>query len=111
MQVDILGTKYTVKEDRSLRETDADGLCKCYSKEILYRALNDLLCSDDSVELKDNRRREVIRHEIIHAFFFESGLVNYSEDELLVDWLAKQFPKILLAMKRAGGVCYGEMGL
>ena len=27
-----------------------------------------------------------------HAFFAESGLSGYGDDEVLVDWIAKQMP-------------------
>jgi hypothetical protein len=45
---------------------------------------------------------ETLRHEIVHAFFNESGLresTNHFEgawckNEELVDWIAIQFPKI-----------------
>lgn len=40
------------------------------------------------------RFNEVGRHEIFHAFFDESGLEGYSEDEQLINWLAVQSPKI-----------------
>lgn len=36
----------------------------------------------------------ITRHEIMHAFFYESGLLEYSNDELLVDFLAIQYKKI-----------------
>lgn len=40
---------------------------------------------------------KVIRHELIHAFIYESGLSNenkWAENEELVDWIAIQFPKL-----------------
>lgn len=49
-------------------------------------------------------QKKIIRHEVIHAFLFESGLhenmspgISQSggHPELLVDWVAVQFPKIL----------------
>lgn len=104
MLIDVLGTTYVVKEDTSLKDTPADGLCKSYSKEITYRNAKEMLCKDDPMELKEERKREVIRHELIHAFFFEAGLDGYGGDELLVDWIAKQFPKMLEAMEQAGGI-------
>ena len=102
MIVDILGTKYVIKLDDSLKDTGADGMCKTYSKEILYKDAKDMLCSDDPQELKEERWKEVIRHELIHAFFHEAGLEHYGEDEVLVDWIAYQLPKILLAIEQAG---------
>ena len=45
---------------------------------------------------------KIIRHEIIHAYLYESGLDSYAEDETIVDWIAAQFPKM------AG--TFGEVG-
>lgn len=51
-------------------------------------------------------KKTVIRHEIIHAFLYESGLEgntgkckNWSQNEEMVDWIAIQFPKILKVFK------------
>lgn len=46
--------------------------------------------------------KKVIRHEILHAFLFESGLQNQMtvkpsemiHDEQMIDWWAIQFPRI-----------------
>lgn len=48
--------------------------------------------------------RQTIRHEIVHAFFFESGLSEMGIDEELVEWIACQFPKMQKAMQEAGGL-------
>ena len=91
--VTILGTVYEVVEDAALDET-FDGQCVEYSKEILIRPLEQMLGDDDSEDEKRKRYNEVLRHEIIHAFFAESGLEEYCNNEQLVDWIAKQFPKM-----------------
>ena len=59
-------------------------------------------------ERKKAQNDVVIRHEIIHAFLFESGLAQNTNDveswamnEEMVDWLAIQFPKLLKAFKEA----------
>ena len=51
-------------------------------------------------------KKTVIRHEIIHAFLYESGLEgntndseNWAQNEEMVDWIAIQFPKILKVFK------------
>ncbi len=98
--VDILGTPYFVKEDtEALKLINADGECQAYSKTIRYRELDDFLFGVASLTEKRERRREVIRHEIVHAFFHESGLEQYSDDEVLVAWIALQFPKISRAVE------------
>ena len=96
MIVDILGTEYTVTRNTSAIEgMGADGICQAYNRKIIYRDLKDFLEDIDSVLAKKLRRDEVI-----HAFFAESGLSKYGDDEVLVDWIAKQMPKINEAVNK-----------
>jgi hypothetical protein len=104
--VSILGTKYKIVVDNSLKDTQADGICQTYDKLISVRPIPDMLGVNDCFKSKEARFREVIRHEIVHAFFEEAGLSDYCSDERLVDWIAKQFPKMLKAMRSAGGLNY-----
>lgn len=94
MNVNILGTDYELKEDKSIIDSGLDGLCKEYSKEIVIRPCEEMLSPRDNMEDKIKRYREVMRHEIIHAFFSEAGLDDYSDNEQLVNWLAIQIPKM-----------------
>ena len=101
MTVNILGTEYEVitqteKENPKLKE--AYGLCEMYSKKIV---LSDIKEEPNCVENLEAYKRKVIRHEIVHAFFAESGLrsnSDYAQNEELVDWIAIQFPKMLKVM-------------
>lgn len=106
MRVNILGTPYEIVVDKSgyLEKHNADGVDKNYSKTILVRDLDDYLDSEATTEEKEARRKETTRHEIIHAFFSESGLKGYYNDELLVEWLAVQFPKMLAAFVATGAI-------
>lgn len=103
MKINVLGTEYNIKVDDTtlLESINADGLHKEYEKEILIRGLDGFLCPDDSKTAKENRKNEVLRHEIIHAFFSESGLDDYCGNEQLVNWLAIQFPKMQKAFEQA----------
>lgn len=93
--VNILGTKYTIKLEE-LKNADYDGLCDPYSKIITIRSdnVNDISNFEFVQKLST-------RHEIIHAFMFESGLGHNWEhkpighEETTVDWFAYQFPNIL----------------
>ena len=49
--------------------------------------------------MKKLRFKEIMRHELVHAFLSESGLDNYSSDEVLVQWMAAQLPKMFETMK------------
>lgn len=104
MKIDILGTKYDVQVEEQMKNTSSDGVCKLYDKTIRYRAVLDMLNAEDGFNAKETRYEEVIRHEIVHAFFYEAGLHNYCSNEELVDWLAIQFPKMVKAMIKAGGL-------
>ena len=95
-EVNILGTTYYLEIDETdlLKNINADGLHKEYAKKIIVRKLNDFLDDSDSEQEKKERAKEVLSHEIIHAFFSEAGLDDYSANEQLVNWLAIQFQKI-----------------
>jgi hypothetical protein len=95
-EVNILGTTYYLEIDETdlLKNINADGLHKKYAKKIIVRKLNDFLDDSDSVQEKKERAKEVLRHEIIHAFFSAAGLDDYCANEQLVNWLAIQFQKI-----------------
>ena len=67
-----------------------------------------MICCEDAtgeIGLFNEYLRKVTRHEIIHAFLFESGLTenfthpDFGHDETYVDWFASQFPKILAVYK------------
>lgn len=101
MKVNILGTEYdyeitTEKKDGSLY--GKGGYCDHYTKKIViedeYSTNNP-----DSIKDFDAFKQKVKRHETIHAYFAESGLNNYFEDEVLIDWIAWQFPKLLATFK------------
>jgi len=92
----ILGTEYTVKVveeklDPALK--NFDGYCDYSTKTIVvkdYNGVKDPLSPDDPAV----HANHTLRHEIIHAFFYESGLEEYYRDERVVDWIALQFPKM-----------------
>ncbi|MDE5781499.1 MAG: hypothetical protein K2I03_08485 [Lachnospiraceae bacterium] len=100
MKIKILGTTYKIKKDDSIIEENADGICKAYEKKILIISPHKMLCKDAAGKAKNKRYKEVLRHEIVHAFFNESGLEKYSQDEELVNWIAVQFPKLSETFKK-----------
>ena len=43
----------------------------------------------------------ILRHEVMHAFFFQSGLdtqCSFAVDEMLIDWLSLKMPEIVDVM-------------
>ena len=111
----ILGVPYkilVVGDDDYRYEKEADGWCDTTTKEILvFNYKQSLDSKRDLIEYQ----HKVIRHEIVHAFLYESGLdVNslrveaWAKNEEMVDWMAIQVPKILKAFREVGCIPYGE---
>lgn len=109
----ILGTKYVIymdvpeKDDPLLK--DCAGYCDYTSHRIVICRKEE---SDDIDDFREYQKR-VVRHEIIHAFLFESGLGkdavwwavdNQTHPEQMVDWMARQFPKMLKAFEQADAI-------
>lgn len=108
MMVNILGTEYIIRfvpeeEDPELK--DCDGYCDETAKEIVVKQYkHGEPESKKNLELQEQKNR---RHEIIHAFLSESGLAENSEwaqNEEMVDWIAKQGPKLIKAWQEAGAL-------
>jgi hypothetical protein len=94
--ISILGQDYDYGEvdaKSDIRMVDMDGYCDGYGKII---RINNSYNSNIPTSISDLEayKRQVRRHEVIHAFFEESGLEEFKGDELLVEWIAKQFPKM-----------------
>lgn len=103
--VNILGTNYSIKimnGDSNEALGDNIGICEGYSKELILNSKfdNDKRCVANFNDLK----KKVLRHEMIHAFTFESGMEQHDEldNELVVDWIAHQSPKMFISFLEAG---------
>jgi hypothetical protein len=112
MKVNILGTEYTVihrKESEDAKLEGNDGYCDSSTKTIV------ILEWEDDVMNKGNMKtfeKQVLRHEITHAFLSESGLEasagkprgSWAHNEEMVDWFAIQSPKMIKAFEEAGAL-------
>lgn len=99
-KINILGSEYTIKEQQ-LGDT-ADGYCDWSINQIVIDKFSP---SSDSLADLERYKNSVLRHEIIHAFLFESGLAQNSDwalNEEMVDYFARQFPKMLEVFKKVG---------
>lgn len=103
MKINVLGTEYTIlfkNDDEDIRLLKNWGITDVYTKEIIISTG----CEKESEESCRNLKlfkNKVLRHEIIHAFLYESGMKENSsatqswvENEEMVDWFAIQIPKI-----------------
>lgn len=98
-KINILGTEYTIEyksfnDDEKLKTRD--GYTSFFTKSIVIE--NDFEGRTDFIKEYQNK---ILRHEIIHAFIYESGLDcnslksdSWAENEEMVDWFAIQSPKI-----------------
>lgn len=91
----VLGTEYRI-EFVNFENEDIDGLCDPLARLIKIR--ND---NTNNVGDFEELQKRSLRHELVHAFLFESGLgpnwqhaEQFGHDETTVDWFAIQSPKI-----------------
>ena len=110
--VDILGSEYklflNVPEEEDVKLKECSGYCDKTSKRIVVSARPDECDLDDW----DVYAKACVRHELVHAFFFESGLngnsywyrVTDEHPEQLVEWIAVQFPKMLKVFEEVGAL-------
>lgn len=110
-KVTILGTEYTIveqTEEENPKLKDANGICEIYAKKIIMNKIKPDAMTYEKIDLLMDKS---LRHEIIHAFFAESGLrcsSDYAENEELVDWIAIQFPKIAKVFETLGVLFEGD---
>jgi len=118
MKINILGTDYTItkkkyEDDPYFKNRSWDGYCTEYLKGIVYCDMSTAPGWENTTpEERERSEKETLRHEIVHAFFNESGLSHstsgvggpWAKHEEMVDWIAIQGPKIYEAWKAAGAL-------
>lgn len=115
LRINILGAEYTVNycnyEDKAIFEKR--GICGYHdgaTKEIVIGKIGTFPGFEEETEDHcKQEEKEILRHEIVHAFLHESGLADsslqysngWAKNEEMVDWIALQFPKMYKAFKDA----------
>ena len=99
--VNILGTEYSFQyttADKDPELKNLSGYCITSQKKIAVEAKK----GEPYIE------QWTLRHEIIHAFLHESGLDKEApwgdQEELFVDWIALQLPKIVKVCQEIGAL-------
>jgi len=105
--ISVLGTPYTLHQGNSIRFpalTDCDGYCDTSTKQIVVSDMSESAGKCGSKADLEQYKRKVIRHELLHAVLFESGLScnSWGENEEIVDWFAIQFPKLEALFRQTG---------
>ena len=100
--MNILGEEYKIE----YREVADDDKLKSYEAYTNFCSKTIVMSKRDREDYMTNK---VLRHEIIHAFLFESGLdcnsydsISWAENEEMVDWFAIQSPKIFKIFEEYG---------
>lgn len=101
MDIDILGTKYLI-EYKDVSEYE-----RLENNEAITNTNNKTITMSKR-ERPQGYTNKILRHEIIHAFLYESGLscnsyntdYGWAECEEMVDWFAIQSPKIFEVFKK-----------
>ena len=115
--INILGTDYKVEihsfqQDTFLKDKNYAGYCSADEKLIVIADFDNEedFCFFSEKE-KDSYEKRTLRHEIIHAFLNESGLIDnalyegsWAANEEMVDWIALQMPKICKVCEEAGAL-------
>lgn len=107
-KINILGVEYSIEHRHNdPRMENIDGFCDDTTKEIVVETYEG---DDGKPGVKaqlDVQRKKNVRHEIVHAFLFESGLAEnspWAQNEEIVDWIAIQAPKLIKAWQEAGAL-------
>lgn len=105
--VNILGTEYKIIFDVADEEMP-EGADGCTDQSIQTIKIAEFESDRNTIQDMDSYRKKVLRHEIVHAFLYESGMWNNSGstncwgmDETITDWIAIQSPKLFQAFKEA----------
>lgn len=107
-KVNVLGTEYEIIIDapEEMMPEDADGAMDQTLKRIMVAKIEP---NRNTVKNLSEYRKKVLRHEITHAFMYESGVWNNSgiseawgKDETITDWIAIQSPKLFKAFSEVG---------
>lgn len=107
----VLGTNYSVicanEQDFPEKFDDRNGEIDESTKEIFIDDLSQNEGLPHTLKIKKFLVKKNIRHELIHAFLFESGLAEntyWAQNEEMVDWIARQFPKMLKAFEEIDAI-------
>lgn len=95
IKVSILDVEYLVfigsREELPFIKSEYNGSCYVYDKQIyIILEKGELRTSEGEEEVL----REIITHEVSHAFLFESGYSCNDNEESLVVWLSRYIRRI-----------------
>mgnify|MGYP000713342233 CR=1 FL=1 len=100
-KVMILGTEYTIQfvDRETYKHSSGENLLELKEADALVLENEPLIIVADDLPKYD--MKHALRHEVVHAFKHECGIVRYdfSDEEQQVDWIARQLNKIYKVYK------------
>ena len=113
MRVSVLGVSYTLEYRTKAKDPEldtCDGYCDTSVKLCVARKYTAAERREPNTKKDlDAYMRKCMRHELTHAFLYESGLSingmspeSWPTCEEIIDWMAIQGPKLYAAWQRAG---------
>lgn len=116
--IKILGTDYEIikkryDEEEAFARRSIDGYCDGLAKRIVYCDMTTYAgWEHEEPDTIAACEKITLRHEIVHAFYYESGLADssfvydgaWAKNEEMVDWIAAQGPKLYAAWWAAGAI-------
>ena len=108
--INILGVDYSIsfEPEAELDKREINGYCDESVKKIVVGVFEP---AEGKLQDLHSFQKKVLRHEIIHAFLFESGLAecsgsvcSWATNEEMVDWIAHQHNKIHKVFEKAGAL-------
>lgn len=116
-KINVLGTEYTLHikkydEDETFDRLGFCGYCDYWVHEIIVCDMTTYKgWEHEPFATAEAAQNQTIRHEIVHAFLSESGLLSshtsnnsWAKDEEVIDWFAAQGAKIYAAWEEAGAI-------
>ena len=113
-KINVLGQEYKIEYHRNKEDVKLEN-CFGYHEQFSKKIVIDQDLIDESTGKIHNPKtsenlevyvNKVYRHEIIHAFFEESGLTYHfdriEDEDFVVDWIARQFPKMKKIFEELG---------
>jgi len=96
----IQGTWYTIEERSATKDPELQQGCGGYFDPYNRRCVVKDFSKDKDWDPDEARlmQSRIIRHEIIHAFLYESGLdeCSWAQNEEIVDFFALNLPKLFV---------------
>lgn len=108
-KINVMGTEIRVEFRKEADDPMLDGMGGYYDSSVNLIVVK--IAEDEKYSVKDADavQRKTLRHEIIHAFLYESGLDwssapsdAWAVNEEMVDWFAIQSPKIFQVSREQG---------